>query len=293
MRVFISIGMQTLIEDIVNKYAHSNSIIGIALSGSVNKGFYDDVSDVDFFIYLENKALLTIQYISENFQIVNSDITQKVYNIEQNYYYSGRFINVKFFSFEFIKSYLEMPFQWEDIFLEQVENIISMKTLHDPHNRLRRSQEACAKCFFQEKPRLLKEMLDRYGNLFWRSVYQCVYRDEKSCARLMLDQALNLFVKLAYMQNNILPPPVKWRLNKNNLSQIIGGSKLLELVELFEKVDWRDKIHLLFLYEQIRETELEILRSPQKGWWWNVFEKNGVGLVSSPHFRDFLEKIRT
>jgi len=274
--------MQKIINEVTKIYSRNPKIVGITLCGSFNKSSNDRISDVDIFIYVRRKNL-NKAFIRNNFFVENSQVCKKNLNIEQNFYHQSYNFNIKFFTINFLDAYSKKQILFNDFTLEQIENIITMKVLFERKKIISRYKKSLLKKVNSNKKIISKALIDRYGNIIWRSAYQGIFRNEKISCFLMLIKAVDLLIKLFYLGNNVVPFPIKWRYSAKSLNKLKNNPPVKILLKRLAKLNCANKNELMSYYKLLKQVEISILTpfNINNFWWWEVFSPARLKIVGT------------
>ncbi|MFE6185484.1 hypothetical protein ACFQ6U_13765 [Streptomyces sp. NPDC056465] len=272
----------------------------IALCGSARQGISDAVSDLDLWIFVHNRTPLSEGYVIDH--MLPADAQQEilfegrddslVQHLVLNLVTGSRIVNLKILHTRVLTTFTASASPSLDPqFLEDLENYASMQLLHDPQDTLAGHLDRLRDRFVTTDPAWLTPLIaGRYASLYWRSVYQGLFRSEPASWRVMMGQMLELLAYQNAVNAGRLPTPAKWL-----LSSRIGLPNTVLLTEMQRAIITADATrqdHVLIVYQSLARVESVVWRQwdlPHGMWWRQVFFKRLPNLVRVTGNQDLAE----
>lgn len=202
-------------------------VVGVALGGSrlANHSQIDRFSDVDLFFYLRGSTLPAAAVMTQQLGIPENQLRRLSSYLE--FKELGPFTtNIKFFSVETMRSYIERIPSLDEQYLEEMESYQGFEVLTDPDGELAELLTRARAKRASDTEVLGHAALERYGKAINWAVRQGVDRSDHTTAFMAMTLAVNSLLCLIYLMSGYYPPSVKWRASQRLLETVENGSAL-------------------------------------------------------------------
>jgi predicted nucleotidyltransferase len=208
---------------ITNDISKEHGVIGITLCGGLSRGYADELSEIDLYIYLEDNVY--IDWIAGMGPLPQSDAL-----------WNGNYIDIEFLSFEKeFKEEWDLIKKWDASY-----NVI----LFDPEAKIKALLNKKDVFSSQEKFHCLSKAFGKcmyIGNLV---ILQWIKRGDSISANRLITNALSGLIDLVFLANDEYPPYEKWALNYSYSLKWLPK-------------DWKKKISEILLTKEISIKEAE------------------------------------
>lgn len=254
----------------------------VCLGGSLTQAdsILDARSDIDMFTYIAGTELPTCEQLAQQLRVHVSEFRKRSFLIEYRLQLGSHDTNVKFFTSEFIESYVLAPPSLDPQYLEELEAYDRFSILFDrgPIGHLIKSVGARRK---RDVGPLALMAVERYGKSLGWAVFQGLGRGYSAVALHGLSQALDMLLCAFYLGSGFYPPSVKWRASDQTLRTLRGGdavaSQLNALTRTWQTGDIEALLVQFMALEAIIAGDFD--KSPwiehAERWWWLGYESIG------------------